>query len=31
MMFEAAKRSQPTCCFVMGGFKLECLMLSNVV
>lgn len=30
VMIEAARRSQPTCCFVMDGFKLEYLLLSNV-
>lgn len=30
MMFEAAKRSQTTCCCVMGGLKSGCPLLSNV-
>lgn len=28
MMFEAAKRSQITCCFGMSGFKSACLLLA---
>lgn len=30
MILEAAKRSQTTCCYVMGGLKTGCPLLSNV-
>lgn len=30
VMLEAAKRSHSTCCFVMGGSKSECPLLSKV-
>ena len=30
VIFEVAKRSQTTCCFLMCGFKSECLLRSNV-